>query len=141
AQRAQVEKKGLPRPEVVNSTRAVLKRLLELKKFELSNDEKKKVSSRKESLKLLGTLLKNYEELIKKVSFLSNFQYPVDHLKNRKVYDGFKEKEDLESKKIANYTFLYRKILEDGAYNKDRTGSDIYLRTTIDTLHFELNTF
>src|SRR5690606_749716 len=36
------------------------------------------------------------------------------------------------------YTFLYRKLLEDGAYNKNRTGSDIYLRTTIDTLHFEL---
>lgn len=140
-QKAEVKKKGLPRPEVVNSTKTILKRLLELKKFELTDDEKKKVSSRKESLKLLNELLKNYEDLIKKVSFLSNFQYPVDHLKNRKIYDGFREKEDSESKKISNYTFLYRKLLEDGAYNKDRTGSDIYLRTTIDTLHFELNTF
>ena len=76
--------------------------------------------------------------MIGKVSFLSNYRYPVDHLKNRKVFDEFREKEDSESVKIANYTFLYRKLLEDGAYNPDRTGSDIYLRTTIETLHFEL---
>ena len=73
------------------------------------------------------------------MSFLSSFQYPVDHLKNRKVHDSYREKEDVESVKISNYTFLYRKLLEDGAYNKDHTGSDIYLRTTIDTLHFELS--
>jgi hypothetical protein len=137
-QKAEVEKTGLPSPSVTNEMRSLLRRLLVMKKTELNADEVKKTEARKESLKLLGQLLKSYESLIRKVSFLSNFQYPVDHLKNRKVYDSFREKEDIESVKIANYTFLYRKILEDGAYNKDHTGSDIYLRTTIDTLHFEL---
>lgn len=137
-QKEQVEKKGLPKETVTQDMRYILARLLELKKTELSTDEVKKTAARKESLKLLDKVLKTYETLIKKVSFLSNFQYPVDHLKNRKVHDSYREKEDPESVKIANYTFLYRKLLEDGAYNKDRTGSDIYLRTTIDTLHFEL---
>ncbi len=137
-QREQVEKQGIPGPGVTREARARLNRLLALKKTELSPDEAQRTGARKESLKLLGDFLKSYETLVKKVSFLSSFQYPVDHLKNRKVHDSFREKEDPESVKIANYTFLYRKLLEDGAYNKDRTGSDIYLRTTIDTLHFEL---
>lgn len=139
AQKSEVQKdKKLPNADVTAATQRVLKKLLALKKTELALDEDKKTASRKESLKLLSELLKNYETMIKKVSFLSNFQYPVDHLKNRKVYDEYREKEDVESVKVANYTFLYRKLLEDGAYNKDRTGSDIYLRTTIDTLHYEL---
>lgn len=138
SQRKKVEKSKLPNEDVTLPLQKLLKRLLELKKSELLTDEAKKVASRKESLKLQSELMKKYEALIKKVSYLSNFQYPVDHLKNRKVYDEYREKEEDESQKIANYTFLYRKLLEDGAYNKDRTGSDIYLRTTIDTVHFEL---
>lgn len=137
-QKALVQKNGIPKESVTAPMRKTLDRLLTLKKTELYTDEAKKIAARKESLKLLDELKKQYETLIKKVSFLSNFQYPVDHLKNRKVHDSFREKEDAESVKISNYTFLYRKLLEDGAYNKDRTGYDIYLRTTIDTLHFEL---
>lgn len=139
AQKDEVKKEGIPKESVTAPMRKILDRLLTLKKTELSSDEDKKTAARKESLKLLEDLKKNYETLIKKVSFFSNFHYPVDHLKNRKVHDSYREKEDAESVKISNYTFLYRKLLEDGAYNKDHTGSDIYLRTTIDTLHFELS--
>jgi hypothetical protein len=137
-QKEKVSKSGLPSKSITGEVRELLRRLLELKKSELSKDEKIKTISRKESLKLQEKLDQSYGRLIKKISFLSNYRYPVDHLKNRKVYDEFREKEDAPSIKIANYSFLYRKLLEDGAYNKDRTGSDIYLRTTMDTLHFEL---
>ncbi len=133
-----VNKTGMPKPSTTKEVRAILARLLVLKKSELSTDESEKIKSRKESLKLQEKLHQSYKNLIKKVSFLSNYHYPVDHLKNRKVFDEYREKEDDESVKIANYSFLYRKLLEDGAYNQDHTGSDIYLRTTIDTLHFEL---
>ena len=137
-QKELVQKKGLPDKSILNRTQKILDQLLTLKKTELSTDEKEKTQARKASLAHLVNLQKSFEQLIGKVSFLTNFQYPVDHLKNRKVYDTYREKEDDESQKIANYTFLYRKLLEDGAYNKDHTGSDIYLRTTIDTLHYEL---
>lgn len=138
SQEKKVTKQGLPSQNVTRQIRSLLSRLLNLKKSELSTNEAEKVSSRKSSLKLQESLSKAYEDLIKKVSFLSNYHYPVDHLKNRKVFDEYREKEDSASVKIANYTFLYRKLLEDGAYNPDHTGSDIYLRTTLDTLHFEL---
>lgn len=137
-QRKKIEKKGLPKENLTSDLRALLRQLLVLKRDEILSDETKKVVSRKKSLELLQRLVKGYESLIKKVPFLTNFQYPVDHLKNRKVYDEYRLREDLESQKVANYSFLYRKLLEDGAYNKNHTGSDIYLRTTLDTLHFEL---
>lgn len=137
-QKKKVSKSKLPNADVTASTRYLLKRLLDLKKDELSPDDKVKVASRKKSLKMQQDLQKHFESMIKKVSYFTNFQYPVDHLKNRKVYDEYRQREDLESQKIANYTFLYRKLLEDGAYNKNHTGSDMYLRTTLDTLHFEL---
>lgn len=133
-----VQKKSLPNEKVTAPVRKILERLLVLKKDELSDDESSKVKSRKESLRLQDQLMESYEQMLKKVSFLTNFQYPVDHLKNRKVHDSYREKEDLASVKISNYSFLYRKLVEDGAYNKNHTGSDIYLRTTLDTLHFEL---
>jgi hypothetical protein len=138
SQEKKVIKQGLHSEANLKDIRWIMNRLLLLKKTELATDEAVKVAARKESLKLQDRLSKAYENLIGRVSFLSNYRYPVDHLKNRKVFDEFREKEDSESVKIANYTFLYRKLLEDGAYNPDRTGSDIYLRTTIDTLHFEL---
>lgn len=138
AQRSKLKSRPFPTKNVTSQLRGLLQRLLVLKKSELDADEIKKKIARKESLHLLNETLKSYESLIKNLSFFSNFQYPVDHLKNRKVHDSYRDKEDSESVKISNYTFLYRKLLEDGAYNKDRTGSDIYLRTTIDTLYFEL---
>ncbi|MBA2405550.1 MAG: hypothetical protein H0V66_12310, partial [Bdellovibrionales bacterium] len=137
-QEKKVKKINFSTFKVTKDIRFILSKLLMLKKSELDPDEKVKIASRKESLHLQLKLAEAYEALIKKVSFLSNHRYPVDHLKNRKVFDEYREKEDAPSVQIANYTFLYRKILEDGAYNPDHTGSDIYLRTTIDTLHFEL---
>lgn len=141
SQEAKVKNNKLPSLAVTKDIRFILAKLLQLKKSELATNESTKVSSRKESLRLQANLSDAYETLIKKVSFLSNYKYPVDHLKNRKLFDEYREKEDEPSVKIANYAFLYRKILEDGAYNPDHTGSDIYLRTTIDTLHFELHEY
>ena len=137
-ERKKLEKGNFPKADVTASLRKILNRLLDLKKSELSSDEAEKTKSRKESLKLLTTLLNEYDKLMKRTSFFTNHAFPVDHLKNRKVFDQFREAEDESSVKVANYAFLYRKIVEDGAWNKEHTSSDIYLRTTLDTLAFEL---
>ncbi len=86
----------------------------------------------------LVNLRREWDEMLAKVSFLTNYAYPVDHLKNRKVYDEFREKPGSAAKQIANYAFFYRRLLEDGAYNPDHTGSDSWLRTTLDTLKIQL---
>ena len=138
SQKEKVRTKKFPKATVTRNLRFIMRRLLNLKKTELATDEASKTKARQESLKLLSELQKEYDNITTKLSFFTNYRFPVDHLKNRKVHDQYREKEDAESVKVANYTFLYRKILEDGAYNKDRTSSDIYFRTTLDTLHFEL---
>ena len=138
AERTKLTASVFPLKTITSDIRVIMKKLLTLKKSELDTNEENKEKGRKDSLKLQEQLQKSYEKLVEKIPFITNYHYPVDHLKNRKVYDQFREKEDTESVKIANYTFLYRKLLEDGAYYKDHTGSDIYLRTTLDTLHFEL---
>lgn len=133
-----LQKKSFPGTRVTSNVRKLLAELLELKKDELTENDQKKRISRQESLKLLERLQKEYDRMVGAISFYSNFAYPVDHLKNRKVHDTYREKTDEASQKIANFSFLYRKILEDGAYLKTHTSSDIYLRTTLDTIYYEL---
>ncbi len=137
-ERKKLEKSEYPKPAVTTSIRIILRRLLQLKKSELLTDENAKTQARKESLKLLTSLQHEYSRLMKKLSFFTNYAFPVDHLKNRKVFDQYKESEEDSSVKIANYTFLYRKTVEDGAWDKKHTSSDIYLRTTLDTVALEL---
>lgn len=137
-ERKKLEKGNFPKANITASVHGILRKLLDLKKSELSTDEAEKTKSRKESLKLLTNLQLEYSKLMKKLSFFTNHAFPVDHLKNRKVFDQFKESESEREVKIANYTFLYRKIVEDGAWDKNHKSSDIYLRTTLDTLAFEL---
>lgn len=99
-EKEKVTKSGIPSSKATKDLKFILSRLLLLKKNELSTDEAVKVSSRKESLKLQDRLSKAYEALITKVSFLSNYSYPVDHLKNRKVFDEYREKEDVLQSQI-----------------------------------------
>jgi hypothetical protein len=138
SERKKIEKRRFPKATVTAPVRKILKRLLDLKKTELSTNESEKTRTRGESLKLLARLQTEFSSLLKRLSFFTNYAHPVDHLKNRKVFDQYRESEDPNQVKIANYTFLYRKLVEDGAYYKDHTSSDIYLRTTLDTLAFEL---
>src|SRR5690606_2684274 len=70
-QKSHVQKHGIPNVKVLRDTEFLLNRLLSLKKTELESDERKKIKSRKESLALMGKLVKSYEVLIKKVAFLS----------------------------------------------------------------------
>ena len=60
--------KKLPTLKSTKDIRFIQSRLLQLKKTELLSSEDSKKVARKESLKLLATLLKKYEELISKVS-------------------------------------------------------------------------
>lgn len=81
-----------------------------------------------------------FTNLLNIVPFLKSYNFPNDHLNNRNLYDRYKSKvdEDLRSKKLANRTFFYRKIIEDGSYDPDHTRPDIFLRSTLDTIYLNL---
>lgn len=138
-EKSKLEKnKKFPRKSVTGDMKKTFNELLLLKKAELEEDYTLKQVSRQKAIVLVKKLQEEYETLLSELSFFSNFNFPNDHLKNRRQYDQHKGSDKPESQKIANHTFLYRKILEDGAYDKNHNSWDMFFRTTLDTLYFEL---
>lgn len=80
------------------------------------------------------TYKKNLRHLFAKTPHLLSFNYPVDHFKLRMEYDKYKSGKDDLSRQKMNEIYLYRKIVEDGAQDKDHTRNDIYLRALISTI-------
>jgi hypothetical protein len=98
----------------------------------------KKEKIRKKSSAALAQLQQQFSLFMNEIYFFKSFRYPNDHLLNRFNYDKNKNKNRVNGKKKANQVFFYRKIVEDGTYEKNQTRSDIYTRTTLDTLHFSI---
>lgn len=133
-----IKRKRIPSEAVTAPIESNLRELLQFKHDWETGDESTKKAAAAQSLKTLTKLRSNWAKLWDKLSFLTNYSYPVDHLKNRKIHDEFRDRQDPTSKQIANYAFFYRRLLEDGAYNPDHTSSDSWLRTTVDTVYIEL---
>lgn len=79
------------------------------------------------------------KELIKSISFLQSYRFPVDHFDLRVSYDQHKSSETLEGKRKSNEIYFYRKIVQDGAQNKNHKKSDRFLRATLDTIYLRLD--
>lgn len=113
--------------------------LLEIKKKYFTEvSDKKRLKLVASSDKKLKLLVKQFDNLMNTVYFLKSYNYPNDHLKNRAEYEKYKDFEDLKRKHKANRVFFYRKIVEDGTYNSKHQRSDLYTRSTLDTLYFKL---
>jgi len=80
----------------------------------------------------------SYTNVLKLIPFLMPFKFPVSHFELRKEFDKFKFREDTIGNKLANKIFFYRKIVEDGAQNPNLSKNDIFLRTMLNSLYFEL---
>lgn len=80
-----------------------------------------------------------FKEYLKKISFLVSYRFPVDHVELRETYDSVKEKRTEEERKRSNEVYFYRKIVQDGALNPDRTKSDKFLRANLDNIMREFN--
>lgn len=106
--------------------------LLYKKDFHYSESSEEKIKIKNSSVRKLQDLRKDYLAFTKEIPFLLSFEFPVNHLDNRTIYDGHSDKQ------AKNDRFFLRKILEDGAYDKDQTRSDLFLRTTIDTVYYSL---
>lgn len=93
--------------------------------------DKKKNSKSKPKLEKLEAA---FDEIVERVYYLKSYKYPNDHLVNRVRYDSFLGLSDLKSLKMKNETYFYRKIIEDGSFDENNERSDIYLRSTLDTI-------
>ncbi len=113
-----------------------IQELLEYKKeFQVEKKSSKKSEIRKKSARALMQLRNEFQAFAQKIPFLLSFQFPIDHLKNRLEYEKFRKQKNVTK---ANRVFFKRQIFEDGALDPDHSASDIYIRTTLDTIGIEL---
>ena len=117
----------------------VVKSLLNLKKKHhraITQTEKKKIRdmSRRELIKLK----KEFNIFMQQLFFLKSYNYPNNFLELRARYEAVKDSDDEPSQLEANRIFFYRKIVEDGAYNPDKTRPDKFVRSTLDNLFLQI---
>ncbi len=101
------------------------------KEYYQASDLKAKTRIRINSSEKMEIFRKSFNSLMNKLYFLKSYNFPVDHFSLRQDYDLFKNREDNIGKQKANQIYFYRKLTEDGAYNPDLTGSDLFLRATL----------
>ncbi len=106
--------------------------------YEESDNDSDKISIKNKSKYLFLTFKKKFLDFLKKVPFLTSYRYPVDHFELRENYDEVKGSENPEKKLRANEVYFYRKIVQDGAQNPNRSHSDRFLRAMLDTLTLKM---
>lgn len=113
--------------------------LLNLKKqHQQALKPERKMKILRESRVEILRLKKQFEIFTEQVFFLKSFGFPNDYLAHRRDYEKYKDLEGRKNKKKANQIFFYRKIVEDGAYDPDKSRPDKYLRTALDTLYLSI---
>ena len=123
----------------IKSMEKTLNALLKYKHdFHETEDGKYKLQNITKSKLEFVKLKEKFKILIARVQFLQGFRYPVDHLVWRKKYNDLKKLKDINSKKKANEIYFYRRIIEDGAQEKNNTGSDLMFRAALNTVTIKL---
>lgn len=134
------KKKNFTRERMI--VRLINKQLTKLLRYKRNHNLAVKETSREKWRKLsqqeMKSLRVNYRKLTDNISYLLSFDFPVDHLKARIGYDGLKGSKLISERKRANLIYMTRRMKEDGAQDKNGKKSDMYLRSTIDTIHIEL---
>ena len=135
--RLKAQKSWPDRNRIFTSASSAIESLLQLKERHfLMGDTTRTV--RKESEAQLKKLKDEFEKLTKKLYFLTSYDYPTDHLKQRKEFDANKVRKNKKQAETANLIMFKRKLQEDGTFDADQSNSDIYLRTTLNTLSLAL---
>ncbi len=125
--------------KLVKNLKSIQSLLLSIKKkYQLSQTDLERDKNLKESRAKLEVFKKEFDTFIKEIPFLLSYRFPVDHFNNRKDFDKYKELGSRYKQK-ANDIFFLRKILEDGALDPNKSRSDSFLRSTIDTVALEMN--
>lgn len=99
-----------------------------------SESKAKKRSVRNKSKYSLIKFKVRFRQFLEKIEFLVSYRFPVDHVELRETYDLVKEKRTDEERKRSNEIYFYRKIVQDGALNPDRSKSDKFLRANLDNI-------
>ncbi len=111
--------------------------LLKKQSYQALRPNKKKKILKESRLKLI-VLKKQFDIFLNNIYFMKSYNFPNDFLSLRERYEEEKYKTSTRAKKLSNQIFFFRKIVEDGALNPDRTRPDKYIRTALDTLYLSI---
>lgn len=123
-------------PDQVNSLREDISGLLKIKQDIAFGS--KQTTDAIHTLQL--KLVQDFDDLIKEIPFLLNFEFPIDHAQMRIDHDLLAAKTDPKSKADKLRIYTYRKIYEDGAQDLGSSNSDAAVRGLISTLNIRLHT-
>ncbi|MFW5887507.1 MAG: hypothetical protein ACOCUH_01795 [Bacteriovoracia bacterium] len=99
----------------------------------LGNKKLQRVAQNKSS-EVVTKIKSQYDLLLAQIPYLLNFRFPVDHFDLRRQYEQFVNATNKKDQKNKNRIYLYRKIIEDGSFDKNHRYSDIQARSVISTL-------
>ena len=124
----------------VKEIRERMERLLSYKKnYDEAEGGRRKILVQIRSERALISFIYKLKKFIEDISFLHNYNFPVNHFSLRKSYDAFKNRKDLAGKRMANETYFYRKIVQDGTYEKGGRRNDVFLRALLDTIYLNID--
>lgn len=109
------------------------------KEYYFTSNKTKKESIQLKAAKQFEQLLKEMEQLKKGLPFLLSFKFPINHLALRQEYEKFKSTPTKEARARANSIYLFRKIVQDGSFDKELTRNDAVIRSAFDTLYLSLS--
>jgi hypothetical protein len=115
----------------------IVTQLLNLKKIyntEIRQERKAKILL--ESQRHLIKFKKQFDVFVNHLFFMKSYNFPNNYLQYRATFEHYKY--NVENIKKANETFFFRRIVEDGAMDPNRSNSDKYTRTTLDTLYLNI---
>lgn len=117
----------------------IVDHLLSLKKqYKQEIRPEKKAKILRASNVELGRLKVQFNIFMDQLFFMKSYNFPNDYLKYRKNYEKFRFNEDFKNDKKANEIFFFRRIVEDGAFDKNKTRGDKFIRTALDTLFLNI---
>ncbi len=133
----QVKKRPFPAltPHRKKIESLIEKLLVDKRKIQLGSGNESVITHSKSSQQ---QLYKAWNGLLDDFYFLKSFRFPVDHFENRRDYDFTKVLSGNLHKAKSNDIYFFRKIVEDGAMNPNHSSSDVFLRSTMDTVELEL---
>lgn len=102
--------------------------------YQESSSDTVRISLKNKSKYKLIAFKNQFLKFLKKVPFLTSYRYPVDHFELRENYDEVKNNLNEKSRMRANEVYFYRKVVQDGAQNPNRSHSDTFLRAMLDTI-------
>lgn len=120
---------------IVNKIELLVRGLLEAKRdFHLSSSSSEREKARVKSRFAMVELREAWRELVESISYLTSYGFPVDHFDLRSTNDHYRSLEGPEARKRSNEVYFFRQILQDGAQNPDRSRSDAFLRSVLDSI-------